>query len=133
MRDEAHRFAAEVLRPAGLKLDRMPAEAAAAPDSPLFDVLKKAAALGYTRLRGPTNLGGLQVDPVTSYLIGEELAWGNLGLAAVIALAGVHADLAIASGNTQAIAEFAEPFYGSADGSVIGCWALTEPDHGSDW
>ena len=133
MREAAHKFARDVLRPAGVEVDRMPAEAIAAGDSPLFDVVRQASALGYTRLRGPEAIGGLEATPLTSHLVYEELAWGSFGLAAVLFLASTHADTALITLNEGAIADFAIPFYGSDDGSIIGCWAITEPDHGSDW
>ncbi len=133
LRDAARKFALEVLRPAGIEIDRMPADEVVAEGSPLFDILKQAAELGYTRLRGPAVLGGMEVSPTTSHMVYEELAWGSFGLAAVIFLAATHADTALITMNQEAIEEFAAPFYGSSDGSIIGCWAITEPDHGSDW
>jgi alkylation response protein AidB-like acyl-CoA dehydrogenase len=133
MRDAAHRFAAEVMRPAGIALDRLPADEVVAPASALYDVLRQAADLGYTRLRAPVAVGGLETPPLTSYLVYEELAWGNLGLAAVIFLAATHADVALLSGDSEVMGEFALPYYACTDGSVRGCWAITEPDHGSDW
>ena len=57
IRDAAHKFAAEVLRPAGIELDRMSPEAMVASGSPFYDVLRQAAELGYTRLAGPAELG----------------------------------------------------------------------------
>lgn len=133
MRDAARTFAKDVLRPAGIALDRLPSDAVVAPGSALYGVLRQAADLGYTRLRAPAMVGGLGVSAETSYLVYEELAWGNLGLAAVIFLAATHADVALLSGNSDVIQEFALPFYASTDGSIRGCWAITEPDHGSDW
>ena len=46
IRDTARRFAAEVLRPAGIAIDRMTPEAVIAPGSPLYRVLAQAAELG---------------------------------------------------------------------------------------
>jgi alkylation response protein AidB-like acyl-CoA dehydrogenase len=133
MRDAAHTFAKDVLRPAGIALDRLPSDAVVAPGSALYGVLRQAADLGYTRLRAPAMVGGLGVSAETSYLVYEDLAWGNLGLAAVIFLAATHADVALLSGNSDVIQEFALPFYACTDGSIRGCWSITEPDHGSDW
>ena len=133
MRDAARTFAAEVLRPTGLALDRLSPDEVAAPGSALYDVLRQAAELGYTRLRAPAMVGGLEAPALTSYLVYEELAWGNLGLAAVIFLAATHADVALLSGDSDVIQEFALPYYACTDGSIRGCWAITEPDHGSDW
>jgi alkylation response protein AidB-like acyl-CoA dehydrogenase len=132
IRDAAHKFAAEVLRPAGIELDRMSAEAMVASGSPFYDVLRQAAELGYTRLGGPAELGAVALKPVTHHLVWEELAWGNVGLAGAISLSSAHVPAALASGNPALIEEFAAPFYACGDGSICGCWAVTEPDHGSD-
>ena len=46
LQDAAHRFAEDVLRPVGARLDQMSPEQMVATDSPLWDVLQKAAVLG---------------------------------------------------------------------------------------
>jgi alkylation response protein AidB-like acyl-CoA dehydrogenase len=132
LRDAAHKFAEEVLRPTGIELDRMAPEDTVAPGSPLFDVVRQASELGYTRVIGPASLGGMELAPRASHIVYEELAWGSVGLAGVIFLSSTHADVALATMNQEVIGEFAIPYYGSSDGSMLGCWAITEPDHGSD-
>jgi alkylation response protein AidB-like acyl-CoA dehydrogenase len=128
----AHRFAVEVLRPIGIELDRLPAEAVVAPDSPLLRAMAQGSELGYTRMSIPVELGGLGLPPVTRYLIQEELAWGSLGITAAMFLASTHAGAALGSGNPELIQAFALPFLADKDSSIVGCWAITEPDHGSD-
>jgi alkylation response protein AidB-like acyl-CoA dehydrogenase len=128
----AHTFAEEVLRPTGIELDRLPPDAVVGPDSPLRRVMARGSELGYTGLGIPVELGGLGLPPVTRYLVQEELAWGSLGVTAAMFLASTHAVAALGSGNPELIEEFALPFLGSKDGSIVGCWAITEPDHGSD-
>jgi len=132
IRDAARKFAVEVLRPTGIQIDRMTPEAVIAKGSPVYQVFRKAVELGFTKLSAPTELGGLAVTPVTSHLVLEELAWGSAGLTGVIFLASYPADMALATGNPELIKEFSAPYYRQTDGSVIGCWAVTEPDHGSD-
>ncbi len=132
LQQAAHTFAAEVLRPVGIQLDRMTADEVVAPASPLHEVFGQACALGYNRMLAPPELGGLGLDPVTRHLLLEELSWGNVGVAAVIFLSSNHADVALALGNAEAIDEFTMPFYAAGDSSICGCWAITEPDHGSD-
>jgi alkylation response protein AidB-like acyl-CoA dehydrogenase len=132
LQSAAHTFAEEVLRPTGIELDRLPADAVVAPDSPLFRVMAQGSELGYTRLGIPVELGGLGLPPITRYLVQEELAWGSLGVTAAMFLASTHAAAALGSGDSELIQEFALPFLGSKDASIIGCWAITEPDHGSD-
>jgi alkylation response protein AidB-like acyl-CoA dehydrogenase len=132
VQEAAHRFAEEVVRPAGILLDRLPAHEVVGPDSPLRRVMAQATELGYTRLTVPVELGGLGLSPLASYLVLEELAWGSLGVSAALLLSAVTAGAAAASGNPTLIEEFALPFLTAKDGSVVGCWAITEPDHGSD-
>ena len=132
VQEAAHRFAEEVLRPAGILLDRLPAHEVVGPDSALRRVMTQASELGYTRLAIPAELGGLGLSPLTSYLVQEELAWGSVGLSAVLFLSAMTAGAAFASGNPTLIEGFAVPFLKAEDGSVVGCWAITEPDHGSD-
>lgn len=132
IRDTARRFAAEVLRPAGIAIDRMTPEAAIAPGSPLYRVLTQAAELGFTKLNAPAALGGLEASPATAHMVLEELSWGNVGLAGAIFLAPYPAGAALATGNSELIAEFSAPYFSQAGASIIGCWAITEPDHGSD-
>jgi alkylation response protein AidB-like acyl-CoA dehydrogenase len=132
LQQSAHKFAAEVLRPAGIELDRMTPEEVVAPESPLHGVYRQASELGYNRTLAPAELGGLGLDPLSRYLVSEELSWGSMGLGGVIFLASNCADVALAVANPAAIEEFTLPYYATTDGSVCGCWAITEPDHGSD-
>ena len=57
VKDAAHTFARDVLRPAGIQIDRMTPEEATARDSPLFDVLRQAAELGFSRMGAPEEMG----------------------------------------------------------------------------
>ena len=132
LRAAAQRFAEQVLRPAGIEIDRLPPAAVVAPDSPLFRALRPAAALGSTRLGGTPEIGGMGLSPMSRYLVLEQLAWGSLGITAVLFLASTHAEVALLTGDPAMIEEFALPYFACEDGSVLGCWAITEPDHGSD-
>ena len=61
------------------------------------------------------------------FLVNEELGWGDSGLAISLGVSGFHRFFAKLSGRPELIERFCAP--GSRD---IGCWAVTEPDHGSD-
>ena len=127
VRDTAHRFAAEVLRPAGRELDRLPDPAQViAPGSVLWDVFRKHHALGIARI-----LADRSMDPVAKArlvcIVNEELAWGDVGLAITLGLCSFHQPWVEQSGNQDLLERFCSP-----DRPKIGCWALTEPDHGSD-
>jgi len=84
MRDSVRAFATEVLRPAAMASDE---------HCQLSPELKaQAAELGLTYFAVPENLGGAATErsPVTSMLIAEDLAYGDMGLAvAILASIGV--------------------------------------------
>ncbi len=132
IKQQAHRFAAEVLRPAGIELDALTADEAIAPGSPLWDVFKSAYQAGY-HVRGmPPELGGASLGPLESHLIGEEFGWGSGGLAIALATAGMPFMFAAMTGNPDLMREVVMPFVEDREGKYVGCWPGTEPDHGSD-
>jgi len=119
-----HRFAADVLRPAGEALDRVAAEDVITSGSILWDVHKKWDALGI-RLFGNDTMGFTPAQLARlGCIVTEELGWGDAGLAISIGAGEFPAMLAGISQNPDLIAEF--------NPSRVGCWAITEPDHGSD-
>jgi alkylation response protein AidB-like acyl-CoA dehydrogenase len=132
IKQEAHRFAEEVLRPVGVELDAMTPEEAIAPESPLRDVFKKAYEAGY-HVRGmPPELGGISLGPLESHLINEEFGWGSAGLAIALSVSGMPFMFAARSGNPDLMREVVMPFVEDREGKYIGCWPGTEPNHGSD-
>jgi alkylation response protein AidB-like acyl-CoA dehydrogenase len=132
IREAAHKFAKEVMRPISKEIDRMTAEQAIAKGSPFWKFLQQAYALGYHRAAFPEIVGGLGFTPLQSHLLMEELFWGGSGIAAAVLLAAWPYMKVLATANPQLIEEFVVPFCQCTDGSVTGCWAITEPDHGSD-
>ncbi len=128
IRDNARKFADEVMRPAGIALDRLsdPAQVIA-PDSPLWRVLEKSRELGFEQLE--SSAGDLSPGEAARirYLVNEELGRGDSGLAISLAVASFHRIFAQMSGRPALI----ERFCGESS-REIGCWAITEPDHGSD-
>ncbi len=128
VRDTAHKFAEEVLRPAGAKLDRLadPAQVIAK-DSVLWEVFEKYRGLGFDAFEGGEGEGDPAQRARIQYLVNEELGWGDSGLAISLGVAGFPALFARLSGRPELIERFASP-----DRPEIGCWAITEPDHGSD-
>ena len=130
--ETARKFAAEVLRPTGIALDRMSPEAVVAPDSPFFSVMRQANELGFSRMSGPPELGGMGASPLAQHLVLEELTYGNVGLAGAIFLSPWPAEAALASGNQELIAEFSAPYFAGTGPLQIGGWSVTEHDHGSD-
>ena len=133
LRDEAHRFAQELMRPAARKLDRLAEQPPViARDSPLLQVLKAAYGLGYHRASISTDLGGLGLAPVGMHILLEELGWGSAGITLSLLASSLPALAVIADGRSKMIQRFVKPFVENQDASWIGCWALSEPRHGSD-
>jgi alkylation response protein AidB-like acyl-CoA dehydrogenase len=128
IRDTAHKFAEEVMRPAGVELDKLadPADVIA-PDSVLWKVFEQYRQLDLDVLDTTES----ELDPIEAAqlrcLINEELGWGDSGLAISLGVATMHRIFARMSGRAELIERYCAP--GSED---IGCWAITEPDHGSD-
>ncbi len=121
--ETAHRFARDVMRPAGEKLDRLPAAEVIARDSILWDVFRKHRELGLGILEADDDLTPADSARVRC-LIGEELGWGDAGLAISLGVSGFPSMMARMSGNQALIERFPV--------GTLGCWAITEPGHGSD-
>jgi alkylation response protein AidB-like acyl-CoA dehydrogenase len=130
IRDTARRFAEETLRPVGAALDRLADPAAVmARDSPLWDVFDRYRELGLAVLDDVATDGEMSLlqRARLRFLVCEELGWGDAGLAISLGVAGFHRFFAQLTGRPALVERF-----GRADGRDIGCWAITEPDHGSD-
>ncbi len=132
LREAAHKFAKEVMRPIARELDLMSPEEALAEDSPLWEFMRKAYELGYHKIIMPEEVGGLGATPLQAHIVFEELGWGSFGLAVLLAVAFLPFYGLLLSGNQELIEKFTVPFCACDDGSIRGCWAITEPDHGSD-
>jgi alkylation response protein AidB-like acyl-CoA dehydrogenase len=133
VKESAHKFAKEVLRPASLELDRMadPRDVIQL-GSPLRRVFKRGYELGYHLAGLPVELGGLGLRGVGMHVLAEELSWGAVDLALSLMCASFPFTAAAASGNYELYEKFVKPFIADREGAFIGCWAITEPSHGSD-
>ncbi|MDH5670999.1 MAG: acyl-CoA/acyl-ACP dehydrogenase [Myxococcales bacterium] len=128
IRDTVHKFAAEVMRPVGERLDRLPDPAdVIAEGSELWAVFEQYRALGI----GLDAMDDSDLDPLRRAriraLINEEMGWGDGGLAISLSVAEFHRVFARLSGNPELIERFCK-----TNSTEIGCWAITEPSHGSD-
>lgn len=132
IKEETRRFAKEVLRPASLELDKLH-DPQAVIDSPLFkETFKKGYELGYHTVFLPDSWGGIGADPLESHIIFEELAWGSVDFAIGIGVACFPAFFAAMVPSDRLVDEIITPFCENTDASFIGCWGITEPDHGTD-
>ncbi|MFH0768413.1 MAG: acyl-CoA dehydrogenase family protein [Chloroflexota bacterium] len=130
LKANANKFAREVMRPISIQLDQMTAEEAIAPESPFWDFMRKAYELGYHSLPFPEIVGGAGLTPPQMAIVMEELAWGSIGL--TLALHTTLDAVVATAGTAEQVKEFTIPYCQCKDGSVVGCWGITEPDHGSD-
>ena len=124
VRDAAHKFAQGVLRPVGAKLDALRPEEVVAPDSILWDLFKQYRELGFNTLEGGEGEGSPLEAARVGAIVSEEMGWGDSGLSVSLGVAGMPALLARMFGRTDLTERFTL--------DQIGCWAVTEPDHGSD-
>src|SRR5664280_3687044 len=135
LREQAHRIAVEVLRPAAWALDRMTPAERIAPGSPFFAAMGTLKTLGYHRLFLTPEAGGPEqrLSALTQSGVLEELGWGSLGLATAF-LVDMLPVMCISSFGSQELKdELMVPWVDDETGSFHGCWAITEPDHGSDF
>lgn len=119
----AHRYAREVMRPVGAALDRMTPEQVIAPESPYWDARRQYLELGLDLTEASRGLSPVEMARV-SYLVYEELGWGDLGLGWGLWAGTFPSALARAMGREDLATIFTP--------DRLGCWGLTEPDHGSD-
>jgi len=135
MRDMVRRFGAEVIRPAGIKLDKLgdPADVIAK-GSILWDVFKQFRELGLHTTSFLKTIGGMAEDmnPMMGILILEELGYADAGLAISLGVSGMPFTFCqyLPVPELQALAR---QYVEDKECKLIGCWGITEPDHGGDW
>ena len=110
LREQTHRFAEEVLRPAAFQLDKMDPEAVIASGSPLWDALKEAYRQGYHIRSFPEALGGAGLTGLDSIVVTEEIAWGSADFAAALGVSTIPFGFVLGTGDAELIREFVVPF-----------------------
>lgn len=122
IRDRAARFADEEVAPRAAELDRE--------DRVPFETLEKLAGMGWMGLCVPEEYGGAGTDFVSYVSMLEEISRADAGLGATLAVHTSAGTLPIlAYGTEEQKARWVPPL---ARGENIGCFALTEPQTGSD-
>lgn len=132
MVETAKKFADEVMRPAGIELDKMDSKSIVEKSSMLWSVYRKYHELGFHKLILPKALGGLEADSLTWTLIVEQLGYGDAGLCESLAASLVPFLLGAAFGGPEAH-DLVRAYCDDTEGKMVGCFAFTEPNHGSDW
>jgi alkylation response protein AidB-like acyl-CoA dehydrogenase len=128
-----HEFAKTILRPAAAALDSI-ADPSRTIDSQsqLWNVLQAAYGLGFHTALVPAEYGGMGLKGLSMQLALEELGWGSADFAISLAISGFPFSFVAAPGNQELIEEFVKPFVADKSAKMVGCWAITEPKHGSD-
>jgi len=132
---EARKFAMDVMRPVGIELDKLqdPTDVYAK-DSVLWDVIKKHREMNLHQLSISKELGGMaeDVDPKTGAIIYHEMGYGDAGLAISLGVSSNPFRMAALSQDPE-VQQLARDYCEDTKGEMIGCWAITEPEHGSDY
>jgi alkylation response protein AidB-like acyl-CoA dehydrogenase len=135
LRDTVRKFGAEVVRPAGLVLDKLadPADAIAK-GSVFWDVIRQFRELGLHLGELPQSVGGNMedMDAMSFIFLAEEMGYADAGLAISMAVSSLPFSMAALFPNPK-LQELARAFAEDTKGELIGCWAISEPDHGSDY
>jgi len=121
--ETAHRFARDVMRPAGESLDKLQAGEVIEQGSILWEVFAGYRKLGLGLFEEAPDLPPADLARLRC-IVGEELGWGDSGLAIALGVSGFPTMMARMSGNPALIERYPV--------GTLGCWAITEPDHGSD-
>ena len=132
VKEETHRFAAEVLRPASIELDKLSPEEVIADGSVMWEVFRKAYQQGHHLAGLPEEMGGVDLSPLSSQIRTEEMGWGSADFAIALGVSPFPFNFASRSGNPDLIQEVVLPFTKDTEAKYVGCWAITEPQHGSD-
>ncbi|ADN49673.1 acyl-CoA dehydrogenase family protein [Vulcanisaeta distributa] len=133
IRRNVHKLAEEVLRPLSIKVDRMDPRDRVAPGSPLYDAIREMKRMGLHRIHLPKDRGGLGLTNLQRYIIDEELGWASLGFATLIGVDAIPFTIAALFGSERVKEELVKPWLEDTEGRYIGCWGVTEPEHGSDY
>ncbi len=122
IRERAARFADEEVAPHAAELDRE--------DRVPFDTLERLARMGFMGLCIPEEYGGAGADFLSYVLMLEELSRADAGVGVTLAVHTSAGTLPILLyGTEEQKRRWIPPL---ARGERIGCFALTEPEAGSD-
>ncbi len=132
LKKSVRQFARDVLRPAARELDKLSPEEVK--ESNLYwDTLRQARKLDYHTPYIPENHDGMGLSPLELQIFWEEIAWGSAGFALTLAVDTMPSTMAALIDDDFFNEHVIAPFVRDKEARIIGCWPLTEPDHGSDW
>lgn len=126
------RFAVDVVRPASIELDKLSPEEVIAGGSVLWDVFHEYRKMGYHRTGFREELGGLAFGQTAGYLTSELMGQASVGLTISLGVSSLPFFFASMSPEPE-MQKLVKDYCADEKADIIGCWAITEPDHGSDW
>jgi alkylation response protein AidB-like acyl-CoA dehydrogenase len=132
LKNSVHEFALKVLRPASIKLDKLSPEDVIKKDSILWDTLKQAYDMGLHTILLPESYGGPGLSPLGVHIVEEELGWGSVDFAIALGVASFPAFLSMLAPTDYLLDNFVYPYTKDKEAKFIGCWAITQPNFGSD-
>jgi acyl-CoA dehydrogenase len=122
-KEECHRFAADVIRPAAPQHDR--------DESTPWEVMKAAREQGLQGIESIQRLG-TDSDGILGTIYAEELNWGCAGITLALSATSLAAAGLASSGTPEQIAKWIPECFGVGDEIRLGAYAVTEPQAGSD-
>ncbi|HUR86152.1 MAG TPA: acyl-CoA dehydrogenase family protein [Solirubrobacteraceae bacterium] len=123
IRDWAHGFAKDVIRPAASEWDER--------EETPWPIIREAAKIG---LYGFEALGQFHSDAtgLTMAIVNEELFWGDAGIAMAIMGTALPVAAIVSSGTPEQMGEWIPQCFGSVDDPQVASFCVSEPDAGSD-
>ncbi len=122
-----------MIRPASVELDKIPdPEDVIKKDSILWKTMRQAYELGYHASSIAEEHGGLGFGPLETHIYLEEMGWASADFAIALAVTAFPFATAANSFDDELIDALVKPFVEDKEAKYIGCWAITEPEHGSD-
>ena len=123
IRDWAHTFAADVIRPAAAEWDER--------EETPWPVIQEAAKIGLYGLEANVNLF---VDPsgLLMPLVHEELFWGDAGIAMSLKGTGLASSAIFSNGTPEQWSQWLPRCYGTPDDVRVAAFCSSEPGAGSD-
>ena len=123
IRDWAHTFAAEVIRPAAAEWDER--------EETPWPVIQEAAKIGLYGLDANVNLF---VDPsgLLMPLVHEELFWGDAGIGMSLKGTGLASSAIFSNGTPEQWSQWMPRCYGTPDDVRVAAFCSSEPGAGSD-
>src|SRR4030065_2069422 len=130
LKEQVHRFAEEVLRPASVKRDPVAdPEDVIKPGSVLWDTFRTAYGLGYHAQGLPEALGGVSLGPLERHIVNEEMGWGSADFSIALGVAAFPFAMAAMSGNQELMRDGVVPLSQDREAKYVGCCAVPEPQH----